>query len=513
MSNRRNLRMAARDDRKIKTQLRLRESTAVLDRPVTEVVELHESHGCALKEAPTQAAGHLVVDLVLIESGWNASGTKFYPPDVLARDMAVAFPKGSHQHWDHPTLTESEERPERSLSTLAAVLIEAPYTPDGGRTIRAKARVFSLFREAVREMWQDIGVSINADGSGTWGEREGRCGFIVESIDSGRSVDFVTKPGAGGKVLSLIEAERATALREARTFGGWLESRLHLTLTQYADEAYGDGRLTRDERLTLSGAIGDALQIWTARVETEAPQLFARDLYDEPAVPAPAVVPVLESNPEPPAPAPTPVTAPTPVVTPATETPAPPTDLGQGTEPDTTQHKEEGTVPEPIEDTKLREAVTAADAAKAKAEQERETALREAATFKNELARFRAVETARPIATTVLAESDLPAAAQARILASVVVSDRVPLTESLGMDETALRARLAAEITAEGAYLAQLREADGEGQVRGAGTAAVAAPAAPVIDAGAVRTALIESYTARGMTLDAATKAANGRPF
>src|SRR5439155_8383672 len=54
-------------------------------------------------------------------------------------------------------------------------------------------------------------------------------------------------------------------------------------LTELADNMYGAGNLTRDERITLSSAIGDALQAYTGRVQADAPQLFQRDLYDEPA--------------------------------------------------------------------------------------------------------------------------------------------------------------------------------------------------------------------------------------
>jgi hypothetical protein len=94
-------------------------------------------------------------------------------------------------------------------------------------------------------------------------------------------VDFVTKPAAGGALLTVLEAVQAGKVAESRSVGTWLESRLHLALTQYADDMYGDGRLTREERSTLSSAIGDGLQAWTARVEADAPQLFQRDPWDD----------------------------------------------------------------------------------------------------------------------------------------------------------------------------------------------------------------------------------------
>lgn len=69
-------------------------------------------------------------------------------------------------------------------------------------------------------------------------------------------------------------------LREAGTLGAWLESRLHLTLTQIADDLFGDGFVTREERITLSGAIGDALNSYNERIMADAPQLYTRDRWE-----------------------------------------------------------------------------------------------------------------------------------------------------------------------------------------------------------------------------------------
>src|SRR5690606_16191627 len=62
-----------------------------------------------------------------------------------------------------------------------------------------------------------------------------------------------------------------------------------------------------EERITLSAAIGDGLQAWTARVEADAPQLFSRDLYDDPAQ---VTTEVSESTPTEPAPDAVPASAP-----------------------------------------------------------------------------------------------------------------------------------------------------------------------------------------------------------
>jgi hypothetical protein len=55
---------------------------------------------------------------------------------------------------------------------------------------------------------EDIGVSIRAFGEIEQGEAEGREGPIITRLTEGRSVDFVTQAGAGGKVGALIESVR-----------------------------------------------------------------------------------------------------------------------------------------------------------------------------------------------------------------------------------------------------------------------------------------------------------------
>ena len=70
-------------------------------------------------------------------------------------------------------------------------------------------------------------------------------------------------------------------LQEKSNMAEWLESRLHLTLTQFADDMFGGGRLTRNERKVLSGAIGGALDSYHDFVKENAPQLFARAPWDD----------------------------------------------------------------------------------------------------------------------------------------------------------------------------------------------------------------------------------------
>jgi len=241
---------------------------------------------------PGAQPGTYVIDV--IKSGWNKARSRHYPAEVLERDVPKVYPRGTQMFIDHPTQSEADDRPERSVSTLAAVFTDTPWAvkeDDGSVTMRTTARVFTPWQPLIGEAWPHIGVSINGIGKGDHGQREGHYGLLMEELTHGASVDFVTKPGAGGRVVGLLEsaaaaadspAGRAAVLREAGSLGAFAESRIHLGFTQLADEMYGDGRLTRDERITMSGAIGDALAAFVSRLDADAPQLYQRSRWADP---------------------------------------------------------------------------------------------------------------------------------------------------------------------------------------------------------------------------------------
>lgn len=225
----------------------------------------------------------------LITPGWGSSG--YYSPQVIENAAAdKVWAKGTHVFFDHPSESEMFDRPERSVRDLAAVLNEDAYWDGTG--LVAEANVIGPYRDLVTDpvFTEAVGMSIRAGAETTTGEADGRKGTIVTRLVEGMSVDLVTRAGRGGKVLAVLESARAEESRkivaEARNVGQWIESRLHLSLTQLGDEMFGDGRLTREERIALSGAVGDGLTAFTAALEQSAPQLYARDLWDEPQTPS-----------------------------------------------------------------------------------------------------------------------------------------------------------------------------------------------------------------------------------
>lgn len=147
------------------------------------------------------------ISLKLIEPGWGSSG--YYGRPVLERDIPRIFPAGTHMYWNHPTATEDMERPEGDLRNLAAVIISDPIFLENGPEgpgMYADSRPFSGYAETIDEIGEHIGVSIRGMGRHTTGEAEGKTGRIVTEIVAGKSVDFVTAPGAGGAIVQIFES-------------------------------------------------------------------------------------------------------------------------------------------------------------------------------------------------------------------------------------------------------------------------------------------------------------------
>jgi hypothetical protein len=275
-----------------------RHALELLEKHIDNVDSLFRSSTLDLFEALRPDG---TVPIKIISPGWGTRG--YYSAEVLKRDGPKAWPAGTHMYLDHPSLTEAADRPERSLRDLAGVLETGAIWRDDhpqGPGLYADSNVFPQFREAIAAMAPHIGISIRASGTGKHGEAEGRTGSIVESITHGHSVDFVTKAGRGGEVLALAEAAGLELtppadLEEAGTVGVWFESRIHQSFTCLADDMYGDGRLTRAERIALSSAIGDALDAFTAAVTAKAPALFDRNRWDDPTEDDPNTDPLEES--------------------------------------------------------------------------------------------------------------------------------------------------------------------------------------------------------------------------
>lgn len=274
------MKKGSRQERKARQRKRLTESAATVDATrLNEAVPKGKALGESLGVTETGGQKRAIT---VIEGGWGSSG--FYPIEMLERDVPNAFPVGTHMYLNHPTESEDYERPERDVRDLAAVITKQPYRQ--GNEMVAECEVFEHYAPFIDAIAEHIGTSIRAIGEAEHGEAEGRHGPIIKSLDEGISLDFVTRAGAGGKVgAKLLESARGvagTVLEEARNAGQWLEASIHREFTLTADSLFGNGYVTRDERIAMSAAIGSALDAFTAALEESAPGLYQRDPYADP---------------------------------------------------------------------------------------------------------------------------------------------------------------------------------------------------------------------------------------
>jgi hypothetical protein len=151
---------------------------------VNESLRLSES-------ATPDVAGSM--SLKIIDAGRGSSGV--YPAATLEKAAkAKVFAKGLHLYMNHPSPTEDYDRPERSVHDLAGVLASDAVYRNGG--LYAEAVIYPKYKDQLTAMAADIGVSIRASAEK---EQDG----TISEIYQAHSVDFVTRPGRGGAILSV----------------------------------------------------------------------------------------------------------------------------------------------------------------------------------------------------------------------------------------------------------------------------------------------------------------------
>jgi hypothetical protein len=348
--------------------------------PAVTKIQIAEAGTSAFRESSQTGSKRAIT---VIRAGWGSSG--YYSEQVLERDIPRIFPAGTHMYLDHPTESEDQARPERSVRDWVGTFDETPRM--AGIDSVTVANIFEHWQPVINGIVEGggkLGTSIRAFGLSEEGAAGGQNGPIIERLTEGLSVDFVTLPGAGGsvgamtesmreRVIPLIESARLAipahlrealdsevrealdsagttaygsddvyvycndydideswaifwinpdnaeayylkqdfvrnsdgdvALKgegskvdrdvnyvpakessiviadEARNAGNYLEALLHRRFSETADNLFGEGHLTREERISLSSAIGDGLQAFAATLESEVPQLFTRDPY------------------------------------------------------------------------------------------------------------------------------------------------------------------------------------------------------------------------------------------
>lgn len=139
----------------------------------------------------------------LIE-GDKLGSSAFYPADVIRRDGPKVFTKGTPMFIDHQTPEEKERKPFGSVGTFVGELAEDAYYENDG--LYGEVEIFEDMAPFVKARMSRIGVSVRANVVAEDGVIDGKRVPIAKQFTSARSVDFVMRPGAGGKVVSILES-------------------------------------------------------------------------------------------------------------------------------------------------------------------------------------------------------------------------------------------------------------------------------------------------------------------
>lgn len=136
----------------------------------------------------------------------NVKGSSgFYSGEMLEAYGPAAFPAQTLSHLDHPSLSERDDRPERSVLTLGGYTVSEPIVESDG--LYVDMFFAGKAREVVENFGAVIGLSIRAQGDIEESERDGETIREVKAIYPSplNSIDLVTVPGAGGKIIAALE--------------------------------------------------------------------------------------------------------------------------------------------------------------------------------------------------------------------------------------------------------------------------------------------------------------------
>ena len=146
----------------------------------------------------------------VIKAGWSGNGF-YYSPEVI-KQLIPFIEKKPMFFADHLEPFQKKDMIFGQKLREAVAIAEKVWAEDDGQVL---AKLSSVSNPTTQWIWEAaqahpevIGNSIDAYGKVKKGEAEGRKGNIVESFVGYDSTDFVYRPSAGGKFISVTEAQQ-----------------------------------------------------------------------------------------------------------------------------------------------------------------------------------------------------------------------------------------------------------------------------------------------------------------
>ena len=174
-------------------------------------VEISEADGTILGILEAKGPKGNAWDVLLIKAG-TSGNRRHYPATML--EASVSLFEGVKAYADHPTRDEQKSRPERSIRDVVG-WFEGVRWDAAEQGIRGTFKILESadwLRSALKSAWDQgkkdlLGFSINA--SGRLGSKRADGSVLIEAIERVVSTDVVTTPGAGGRLLGVLESERS----------------------------------------------------------------------------------------------------------------------------------------------------------------------------------------------------------------------------------------------------------------------------------------------------------------
>ncbi len=140
----------------------------------------------------------------LIE-GDRIGSTGFYPAETLLRDGPKVFKKGIPIYLNHrPKGPNGETVTDGRVQDYVGELAEDAYYDNDG--LYAEIEVFEDAAPMIKARANHIGMSIRARGRSELQTINGKQVPVFKELVMARSVDFVSRAGAGGKLVELLES-------------------------------------------------------------------------------------------------------------------------------------------------------------------------------------------------------------------------------------------------------------------------------------------------------------------
>jgi len=164
-------------------------------------------------------------DVILIEAGTSKNGNH-YPAETL--QAAAGLFERAPAFADHATEHDRATRPERSVRDKIGTFSRVTYGQHevDGRMVEGLRARFKAIAPWVREVLKEavasgepdfVGFSIDAEGRVARREQNGRAVAWVEAISRVNSVDLVTDPAAGGRIVRLVASAGTPVVESEQT--------------------------------------------------------------------------------------------------------------------------------------------------------------------------------------------------------------------------------------------------------------------------------------------------------